>query len=54
MTDGILRLSHAEVRVPDLQLALAYYAEVGVTHLNIEPRGENPLEVIEKVKAWSE
>jgi catechol 2,3-dioxygenase len=26
--DGILRLSHAEVRVPDLELALAYYAEV--------------------------
>ena len=25
---GILRLSHAEVRVPDLQLATAYYAEV--------------------------
>ncbi len=25
---GILRLSHAEIRVPDLQLATAYYAEV--------------------------
>jgi len=25
---GILRLSHVEVRVPDLELALAYYAEV--------------------------
>lgn len=25
---GILRLSHATVRVPDLELALAYYAEV--------------------------
>ena len=25
---GVLRLSHAEVRVPDLELALAYYAEV--------------------------
>jgi catechol 2,3-dioxygenase len=25
---GILRLSHAEVRVPDLELALAYYVEV--------------------------
>lgn len=25
---GILRLSHAEVRVPDLELALAYYSEV--------------------------
>lgn len=25
---GILRLSHAEVRVPDLELALAYYTEV--------------------------
>jgi len=27
-SQGILRLSHAEVRVPDLQLATAYYAEV--------------------------
>ena len=25
---GILRLSHAEVRVPDLELAVAYYTEV--------------------------
>ena len=25
---GILRLSHAEVRVPDLELAVAYYSEV--------------------------
>ena len=25
---GISRLSHAEVRVPDLELALAYYVEV--------------------------
>ena len=25
---GILRLSHAEVRVPDLELAIAYYTEV--------------------------
>jgi F420-dependent oxidoreductase-like protein len=33
---------------------LQVYKEVGVTHLNIEPRGENPLEVIEKIKAWSE
>lgn len=33
---------------------IAVYKEVGVTHLMIEPVGENPLEVIEKVKAWSE
>ena len=33
---------------------LAVYKDVGVTHLNIDPRGENPLEVIEKIKAWSE
>ena len=26
--DGILRLSHAEIRVPDLELAVAYYSEV--------------------------
>jgi hypothetical protein len=30
------------------------YKEVGVTHLNIAPYGENPLETIEKVKAWVE
>jgi len=33
---------------------LEVYKEVGVTHLNVDPQGENPLEVIEKVKAWSE
>ncbi|HEX3564476.1 MAG TPA: catechol 2,3-dioxygenase [Acidimicrobiales bacterium] len=27
-SEGILRLSHAEVRVPDLELAVAYYTEV--------------------------
>jgi catechol 2,3-dioxygenase len=27
-SEGILRLSHAEVRVPDLELAIAYYTEV--------------------------
>ena len=26
--NGILRLSHAEIRVPDIELGLAYYAEV--------------------------
>ncbi len=26
--EGILRLSHAEIRVPDLELAIAYYTEV--------------------------
>ncbi len=35
---GILRLSHAEVRVPDLQLATAYYAEVvGLVVTHTEP-----------------
>ena len=35
---GILRLSHAEVRVPDLQLAIAYYAEViGLMVTDTEP-----------------
>ena len=33
---------------------LQVYAEVGVTHLNIDPQGENPLQIIEKVKAWTE
>lgn len=28
ISPGILRLSHAEIRVPDLELAIAYYAEV--------------------------
>ncbi len=31
---------------------LAVYREVGVTHLNIDPKGDNPLEVIAKVKSW--
>lgn len=33
---------------------LQVYKEVGVTYLNIDPRGPNPLETIEKVKAWIE
>jgi F420-dependent oxidoreductase-like protein len=33
---------------------LEVYKEVGVTHLNVDPQGEDPLEVIEKIKAWSE
>ena len=33
---------------------IAVYKEVGVTHLQIEPVGENPFDVIEKVKAWAE
>jgi F420-dependent oxidoreductase-like protein len=35
---------------------IAVYKEVGVTYLNIDipPDTENPLEVIEKVKAWAE
>ncbi len=30
------------------------YREAGITRLSIAPIGENPLEVIEKVKAWAE
>ncbi len=33
---------------------LQVYKDVGVTHLNIDPKGEHPLEVIEKIKAWAE
>ncbi len=33
---------------------IAVFKEVGVTHLQIEPVGENPLQVIEKIKAWAE
>jgi F420-dependent oxidoreductase-like protein len=33
---------------------IAVYKEVGVTRLNIDPAGENPLETIEKIKAWAE
>lgn len=37
-SEGILRLSHAQVRVPDLQLATAYYAEVvGLVVTRSEP-----------------
>lgn len=31
---------------------IGVYREVGVTHLNIEPVGENPLEIISEVKSW--
>jgi F420-dependent oxidoreductase-like protein len=30
------------------------YKEAGVTRLSVRPVGENPLELIEKVKAWTE
>ena len=30
------------------------YRSVGVTHLQVQPMGENPLQIIEKVKAWAE
>lgn len=33
---------------------LAVYKEVGVTHLNIDPQGDDPLGTIEKIKAWVE
>lgn len=45
---GILRLSHAEVRVPDLELALAYYAEV--VGLVVTHRGSNKA----YLKGWDE
>ena len=38
MSGGILRLSHVEIRVPDLELATAYYAEVvGLVETAREP-----------------
>lgn len=33
---------------------IAAFKAAGVTHLQINPMGENPLEIVEKVKAWSE
>lgn len=33
---------------------LQVYKDVGVTHLNITPAGDNPLETIAKVKSWVE
>jgi hypothetical protein len=30
------------------------YKEAGVTRLSVTPVGDNPLEIIEKVKAWAE
>ncbi len=50
---GILRLSHAEVRVPDLELALAYYTEVvGLieTERGVGPDGGERA----YLKAWDE
>lgn len=45
---GILRLSHAEVRVPDLELALAYYTEV-VGLIETDRRDDRAY-----LKAWDE
>lgn len=33
---------------------LQVYKDVGITHLNIDPQGGQPLETIEKIKAWIE
>jgi len=33
---------------------LQAYKDVGITHLNVQPQGERPLETIEKIKAWVE
>jgi len=30
------------------------FKDVGVTHLNVMPHGPDPLQTIEKIKAWSE
>jgi len=30
------------------------YKDIGVTHLNITPTGDNPLNTIEMMKAWVE
>lgn len=48
MSQGIVRLSHAEVRVPDLELALAYYVEV-VGLSEVEREGDRVY-----LKAWDE
>jgi len=47
-SDGILRLSHADVRVPDLELAIAYYSEVVGLVLTAQEGGRAYL------KAWDE
>lgn len=48
MSQEILRLSHVEVRVPDIELALAYYVEV-VGLLEVERDGDRAY-----LKAWDE
>jgi catechol 2,3-dioxygenase len=45
---GILRLSHADVRVPDLELAVAYYVEV-VGLIEVERDGDRAF-----LKGWDE
>jgi len=39
---------------PAVRERLALYKKIGVSHLNISPAGDEPLETIEKVKAWIE
>lgn len=49
---GILRLSHAEIRVPDLELANAYYTElVGLVETDSEGNAEGNRVFL---KAWDE
>lgn len=48
MSHGILRLSHVEVRVPDLELALAYYVEV-VGLIEVDREDDRAY-----LKAWDE
>ena len=37
-----------------VQERLAAFKDVGVSYLNIAPVGEDPLAIIEQVKAWAE
>jgi catechol 2,3-dioxygenase len=46
--EGILRLSHADVRVPDLELAIAYYTEV-VGLVEVDRTADQSF-----LKAWDE
>ena len=51
---ALLAASNIPVAEASFRERLAVYREVGVTHLNIEPQGPDPLGTIERIKSWSE
>ena len=54
MPDEYLDLSMLVGDEGKVRERLQVYRDVGVTHLDIQPTGDDPLGTIEKIKAWAE